>query len=72
MTKKTQDAPVSGVIAAGAAYSYEALKKRGFSYETLRAMRKNGLKVRKVGKRCFVVGADFLEYLESLPVDAGA
>lgn len=39
-------------------------RKAGLSDWALRTARRNGLKVRKCGKRRYVLGRDWIEYLE--------
>ena len=55
-----------GVIHGDAAYSLEAFMDRLDVGETwLRSRRREGLRVCYVGKRGFIVGEDFLEFLIS-------
>ena len=52
------------VIETGAAYSRaEFLKRTGLTVAAFRAARRNGLKVRKCGKRTYITGQDWLSFL---------
>lgn len=58
-----------GVFLRDAAYSFEALRDRGLGSAMLRQMQRDGLKARKVGKLKFVLGADLVDHIASLPVE---
>ncbi len=58
--------PGPGEIRADCAYPLEDFKPRtGMGVAALRTARRNGLIVRRVGRRAFVLGRDFIAYLES-------
>jgi hypothetical protein len=55
-----------GVIRADAAYSLEQLKSRlGLGTAAIRTARRNGLIIRRVGRKSFALGKDILAYLEN-------
>ena len=58
-----------GVFTASAAYSFDALRARGFGSAALREMQKQGLKARLVGRQKIVLGSDLLAFFEQLPVE---
>ncbi len=54
-----------GVVETGRAYSLTAFRKAsGLGTAALREARRTGLVVRRVGVRSFVLGRDFLDWLE--------
>lgn len=58
-----------GIVRADEAFSIKAFCDRiGTTKSGLSEMRKRGLKARKDGGRVSITGADYLEYLRSLPV----
>ena len=55
----------AGCIRSDAAYTLEAIRKElGLGQAAMRSARRNGLKVRRLGRRAFVLGADMISYLE--------
>ena len=61
----SQDTPRT--IEAGVVYGLDEFKKRSrFGNHAMRTACRNGLKVRYVGGRGFVLGDDFLAYLAGL------
>lgn len=59
---------VENVIRAGEAYPLPIFKRlTGMGDAAMRAARKNGLPLKKVGTRTFILGADWLSYLERQP-----
>ncbi len=55
-----------GAIESGKAYTLTRFMEiTGIRRFALDTARKNGLVVRKAGRRCFVLGQDFLDYLKS-------
>jgi hypothetical protein len=56
--------PPVGVIKPDELLTISALKSRmAFSDSAVRSMRRAGLKVRRVGKRHFVLGSDVIEHI---------
>jgi hypothetical protein len=54
-----------GVVAPDIAYSLESFKRAsGLGTAALREARRTGLVVRRVGVRSFILGRDFLAWLE--------
>lgn len=54
----------TGVVVAGTAYSLTAFTKAtGLGRTALREARRQGLPVRRVGLRSWVLGSDWLEFL---------
>ena len=57
---------ISAVIRADAAYHISEINKRfGIGEWSLRKMRRNGLPVRRCGRKSWVLGRDLLAYIES-------
>lgn len=57
--------PKLGPIAPDALYPLVALQERvGLGKTTMRTMRRQGLRVRYLCGRCFVRGADFIDFVE--------
>lgn len=57
--------PVAGSVRSDEVLTIGALETRfGWGVHALRSARRNGLKVRRVGKRSFVLGADVLQFIE--------
>lgn len=55
-----------GEIESGKAYTLDRfMEVTGIKRFAMDTARKNGLVVRKAGRRCFVLGQDFLDYLTS-------
>ena len=55
-----------GEIAADRAYRLDLFKRlTGMKETAWRTARRKGLKVRRSGAHCWVLGRDFLEYLEA-------
>lgn len=53
-----------GVILADACYSLDQVKSRlGLGTAALRTARRNGLIVRRFGRKSFVLGTDLLDYI---------
>ena len=53
-----------GEIRADSIYPVETFKQRtGLGTWAIRQMRRHGLRVHRQSNRCFVIGADFLEFL---------
>lgn len=65
MTNKKPTEP--GVICADCAYTFAELRNRGFGAAALREMQRNGLPSREFGRQKFVLGAEFIAWLNSLP-----
>ena len=61
--------PPGGVIKADEAYPLEYVKQ-GFSLgaTALRTARRKGLKVKKIGRKSYVMGKDLLHYLDTVAV----
>jgi hypothetical protein len=58
-------ATTPGAIRADVAYTLQELERRlGLGAWAMRQARRHGLKVRRVGRRGFVLGRDAIEYLE--------
>lgn len=68
-SKTVQPAQAAGSFNAACAYSFAALRARGFGGATLREMQRKGLKARRIGKQKIVLGADLLAYFEAAPVE---
>ena len=70
---KTQEAQLpafgAGVFHAGAAYTFQELRRRGFGAAALREMQRHGLQARRIGKLKVVLGADLLAYFEQAPIE---
>ncbi len=58
------DNPQGIVIDGGAIYDLPALKRLGWGTAALRTARRNGLLVRRSGRKSWVFGRDLLAYLE--------
>ena len=57
---------IAGSISEKDAYTLRELKQRlGLSMWSVWSARRHGLKVRKMGGRKFVLGRDFIAYLEN-------
>tara|TARA_R110000868_G_scaffold149654_1_gene372224 strand:- start:110286 stop:110474 length:189 start_codon:yes stop_codon:yes gene_type:complete len=55
-----------GEIDRDKVYSIERfMEVSGLKRAALDSARRNGLKVRKVGRRCFIYGQDFIDHLRS-------
>lgn len=55
-----------GEVRADCVYQLDELKTRtGLGTAALRTARRRGLRVRKIGRKGFVLGADFLAYVQS-------
>ncbi|MFV0443670.1 MAG: hypothetical protein ACK5Q5_08880 [Planctomycetaceae bacterium] len=66
--RRTSTAAISrpGVIERGAVYSLdEFLLRTGLSTAAYKQARRAGLRVRRAHKRAFIIGDDWLSYLES-------
>jgi len=60
----TSVAVLDGVIDGDKAYALRAFQQlTGMGTAALREARRNGLTVRRVGLRSFILGRDFLDYL---------
>jgi len=57
--------PSIGEVRRDAAYTLDAIEKFGFGKAAIRTARRNGLKVRRVGRRAIILGSDLLDYIES-------
>lgn len=56
---------------ADVAYDLDALKAKGLGTAAIRTARYRGLKVRRFGRRSFVLGSDILKFIQDIPpVDA--
>lgn len=61
---------VPGVITAGCAYTLsEFMARTGLARAGLRTARQKGLVVRYQGGRGFVLGSDWLAFLQKAPID---
>jgi hypothetical protein len=59
-----------GEIRADAVYPLEVFRQRtGLDTWATRQARRAGLRVRRVGRRGFILGTDFIQYLESLTAE---
>jgi hypothetical protein len=59
-----------GEIRGDSVYPLEVFRQRtGLDTWAMRQARRAGLKVRRVGRRAFIIGADFLRYLESIDIE---
>jgi hypothetical protein len=69
--KVTRVARVSpGIVETGAAYTMGEFSARlNLKRWGLREMRRAGLPVRRFHGRTFVLGSDFLQFLEGLPIE---
>lgn len=57
--------PKPGALTADAIYTLDEVKARmRMSDSGLRQMRRNGLKVHRVGKRGLIVGREFIEFVQ--------
>ena len=55
----------AGRISANELYTLEELRARlGLGAAALRTARRRGLKVRRIGRRGYVLGKDIMEYVE--------
>lgn len=55
-----------GVIRSNCAYTLEACGRLfGIGRPAIRAARQQGLKVKRIGKRRFILGKDLIEFIES-------
>ncbi len=55
-----------GIVEVGKSYPLETFKAVcGLGTAALREARKNGLPVRRVGLRSYILGKDWLDYLET-------
>lgn len=62
-----------GEIRADAAYTIDALEQRfGIGKGALRQARRQGLPVRRIGRRSYVLGRDVIQWLESTAKVVGA
>lgn len=59
-------------IRADGVYKLTQVKQWGLNTAAIRQARRNGLKVRRLGRISVVLGKDFLEYAETLPIVPGA
>jgi hypothetical protein len=59
-------------IRADGVYKLTHVKQWGLGTAGLRQARRNGLKIRRLGRISVVLGKDFLEFAETLPVVPGA
>jgi hypothetical protein len=67
MANKTPISATS-VVSALEAYRLEELSRRlGVGRHGLRAMRRGGLKIRRVANRAFVLGSDVIAFLQQQP-----
>ena len=69
MPRIPSTAKADGVFDPRCAYSFSALQARGFKAAALREMQRRGLAARRAGRLKVVLGADLMNYFESLPVD---
>ncbi len=61
-----KEAGVLGEIECGKAYTLERfMAVTGLRRVALDSARKNGLLVRKLGRRCFIFGQDFIDHITS-------
>lgn len=65
MQKQSQQ-PAAGVFHAGAAYTFQELRRRGFGAAALREMQRNGLPSRECGRQKLVLGEDLIDHLKGL------
>jgi hypothetical protein len=66
-TEKPSKDTALGAIQSDSVYPLPVFKKKvGLDAWSLREAKKRGLKIRKIGRRRFIVGSDFIEYLRSL------
>jgi len=57
----------AGEIRADAIYTLEEIRQRtGLGHAALRTARRNGLAVKRIGRRGYVLGRDLIQYFESL------
>lgn len=59
----TASAAEANPIMPGAAYPLAALRSMGIGTAALRKMRRNGLRVLRVGRLSWVLGSDLIDYL---------
>lgn len=60
------EAGVLGEVECGKAYTLERfMAVTGLRRVALDTARKNGLLVRKLGRRCFIFGQDFIDHITS-------
>lgn len=68
MTNTNPKRQPSEPIQAGAVYRLSELQRRmGIERDALRSAKKKGLRIRKLGTKKYVLGDDFIEFMESLP-----
>jgi len=54
-----------GTVSADEMLTLDAIKHRlGLGVHALRSARRNGLKVRRLGRRSYVLGKDLMDYIE--------
>ena len=57
--------PAGGIIKADEAYPLDYVKQDlNLGAAALRTARRNGLKVKKIGRKSYVMGKDLLQYLD--------
>lgn len=68
-TKITAETEPAGIIDERQAYSIgELMRRLGLGKSSLREARKNGLTLRRLGTRSFVLGRDVIAFLEKCRV----
>jgi len=61
------DTPSPGMIRADEAYTLAELERRlDLGKAAMRQARRNGLAVRRVGRKRLILGADLLKYIEGI------
>lgn len=60
---KSADALAGKIIDASKAYDVDAMRSMGMGQAFIRVARRSGLKVRRAGRKNFVLGSDLLDYL---------
>ena len=66
MSKTTSEESPPGVIVADAVYTLgEAQRRLRLGQHAMRQARRAGLKVRRIGRRGYVLGGDILAFVES-------
>lgn len=54
-----------GIIVGDAVYTLLQVKSFGLGTAAIRTARRKGLKVRRVGRKSFILGRDLVDYLEN-------
>lgn len=63
-----EDDRYPGIVTAGCVLTLEEFRRRmRMTQSALKAARRHGLPLKKIGKRLFIMGEDFVEYARAQP-----